>query len=95
VTKRQPYCLAGISLSIWLLVIKQMAEEAILIELKALRLDMNRLLGIRLDQNDMADRLGITTRTLYNRIRAGTVPLPSEGRWLLANVVEWETQTMQ
>ena len=72
-----------------------MAEEATLAELRAMRLDMNRLLGIRLDHPAMADRLGITTRTLYNRVKAGTVPLPSEGKWLLANVIEWETQTMQ
>jgi predicted DNA-binding protein (UPF0251 family) len=72
-----------------------MDTDKIYQELTALRLDINRLLGIRLDQQAMADRLGITTRTLYNRVKAGTVPLPSEGKWLLANVVEWESQTMQ
>lgn len=66
------------------------AEQEILKEIRALRADMNRLLGVRLDHTAMAQRLGVTTRTLYNRVKAGSVPLPKEGKWLLAEVLEWE-----
>lgn len=68
-----------------------MNDAAILKELQSIRADINRLLGIRLDQEAMASRLGVTKRTLYNRIQSGTVPRPgTDGKWLLSSVMEWE-----
>jgi predicted DNA-binding transcriptional regulator AlpA len=68
-----------------------MTVEALYEEIRALRVDMNRLLGIRLNHQAMADRLGVTRRTLYNRIQAGSVPRPGpDGTWLVADVLNWE-----
>lgn len=48
------------------------------------------LLNRRLSRQDLADRMGITTKTLAKRIDAGQVPQPTNGKWLLSEVVEWE-----
>lgn len=70
-----------------------MSEEAILKEIRGLRLDMAKILGTRLDKEAMANRLGVTTRTLYNRIQAGSVPRPGpDGKWLVADVMAWEEE---
>lgn len=50
------------------------------------------LLNRRLSRQEMADRLGVTTRTLARMIDAGKVPPPRDGKWLLSEVVEWEAQ---
>lgn len=49
-----------------------------------------RVLNSRLSRQEMADRLGVTTRTLARMIDAGKVPPPRDGKWLLSEVVEWE-----
>ena len=74
-----------------------MIERAILKEIRSLRLDMTKILGTRLDKEAMANRLGVTRRTLYNRIQSGSVPNPgTDGKWLLADVMVWEEkQTKQ
>jgi predicted DNA-binding transcriptional regulator AlpA len=69
-------------------------EQLILAELRSLRVDINRMQGTRLTNKTMAERLGVTTRTLYNRIQSGSVPHPGpDGTWLLAEVMEWEART--
>jgi uncharacterized protein YdbL (DUF1318 family) len=55
-----------------------------------LQATMLTLLNRRLSRQDLADRLGITTRTLSKRIDAGQVPQPVNGKWLLSEIVEWE-----
>lgn len=68
-----------------------MTIELLFKELKALRKDVNKLAGTRLDQEAFANRLGVSKRTLYNRVQAGSVPLPDpDGKWLLANIMDWE-----
>jgi predicted DNA-binding transcriptional regulator AlpA len=67
--------------------------ETIHQEIQALRLDITKLMGTRLNHEAMADRLGVTRRTLYNRIQAGTVPRPNaDGVWLLSDVMTWEAK---
>lgn len=39
-------------------------------------------------RQELADRMGITTRTLAKRIEAGQVPAPVHGKWLLSEVLE-------
>ena len=59
-----------------------------------MRVDMNRILGTRLNNAAMADRLGVTRRTLYNRVQNESVPRPGpDGTWLVADVMNWETKT--
>lgn len=71
-----------------------MTEAAALQELTRkvgdLQATMLTLLNRRLSRQDLADRMGITTRTLSKRIDAGQVPQPTNGKWLLSDVVEWE-----
>lgn len=50
-----------------------------------------RMQGQRLSRSDMCVRLGVTPKTLSKRIITGHVPQPgSDGKWLLAEVVEME-----
>ena len=73
-----------------------MTIELLFKEIKALRLDVQKLTGTRLDHDAFAVRLGVTKRTLYNRIKAGSVPLPeSDGKWLLSKIMEWEDSSEQ
>ena len=59
-------------------------------EVRSLRLI---LLGTRLNKTEMAKRLGITLNTLRSRIKRQDVPAPGrDGKWLLAVVIEWESQ---
>lgn len=60
-------------------------------ELKGLREDLHRILGTRLNRDQFAERLRVSSRTLYSRIENGSVPHPGpDGRWLLADIMEWE-----
>ena len=46
----------------------------------------------RLSREDMCERLDIGRNTLTRRIENGKVPRPgADGKWLLSDVVEWET----
>lgn len=46
----------------------------------------------RLSREDMCERLDIGRNTLTRRIEAGKVPRPgADGKWLLSDVVAWET----
>ena len=52
-----------------------------------------RIQGTRLTRADMCERLGVCGKTLTERVRAGKAPKPgTDGKWLLSEVVEWETQ---
>lgn len=61
-------------------------------DVRSLRDTVLTLLNRRLSRQDMADRMGVTTRTLARMIDAGKVPQPVNGKWLLSEVVEWEAQ---
>ena len=76
-----------------------MSDTAILQRLDSLTaafVAMSRLVGARLTRTQMCERLGISSKTLTDRVKSGEAPrpLPEEGKWLLANVVEWEWQQM-
>lgn len=60
-------------------------------DVRSLRETVLTLLNRRLSRQDMADRLGVTTRTLARMIDAGKVPPPRDGKWLLSEVVQWES----
>lgn len=40
-------------------------------------------------RKELADRMGITTRTLSKRIDCGQVPPPVHGKWLLSEVLQF------
>lgn len=40
-------------------------------------------------RQELAKRMGITTRTLAKRIDCGQVPQPTHGKWLLSEVLEF------
>ena len=46
-------------------------------------------------RQELADRLGISTRTLAKRIEAGQVPAPVHGKWLLSEVIAWEKRLLR
>lgn len=49
--------------------------------------------GTRLDRYDVCYRLGVHRNTLRDKIRNGSFPAPGDdGKWLLADVVEWEAK---
>jgi predicted DNA-binding transcriptional regulator AlpA len=49
-------------------------------------------LNRRLSREDMCERLGVGRSTLTRRIAAKKVPRPgADGKWLLSDVVQWET----
>lgn len=52
---------------------------------------MARTTGARLTRADMCARLDVCSKTLTDRVRKGEAPAPGrDGKWLLAEVVEWE-----
>lgn len=72
-----------------------MSDQAILQRLDSLTaafIAMAKLTGARLTRAQMLERLGVSSNTLTARVRSGQVPKPgSDGKWLLAEVVEWES----
>lgn len=69
-----------------------MSEEAILERFDRLEKLIAKLVGERLTRAQMLKRLGISSNTLTARVRAKQVPAPgADGKWLLAEVVEWES----
>jgi len=65
--------------------------EQISQDVRGLREEFHRMMGTRLTREQLAERLSVSTRTLYNRIEGGSVPRPGpDGRWLLSDVMEWE-----
>lgn len=70
-----------------------MTQEAILQRFDRMEQMIARLMGSRLTREEMADRLRISTKTLTDRVRRGLAPSPAtDGKWLLSEVLEWETQ---
>jgi predicted DNA-binding transcriptional regulator AlpA len=53
---------------------------------------MARMMGTRLTHGQMCERLGVCSSTLTTRVKNGTVPRPTDGKWLLSEVLEWETR---
>lgn len=73
-----------------------MIDQAILQRLDSLTaafVAMAKITGARLTRAQMLERLGVSSNTLTARVRSGQVPKPgSDGKWLLAEVVEWESR---
>lgn len=52
-----------------------------------------RLMGARLTRQEVCDRLGVHRNTLRTYILDKGFPKPGkDGKWLLAEVVEWEAR---
>lgn len=64
--------------------------EAVAVELRAIREFMATIADRRLDRKEFADRLGVSPSTLDRRVKAGTAPAPTNGRWPLSEIIEWE-----
>lgn len=71
-------------------------EQAILRQLEILNFAVRAMVrdtGTRLTRAQMCERLGVSSNTLTARVRRGDVPTPGrDGKWLLAEVVEWESR---
>lgn len=47
--------------------------------------------GARITRHQMCERLGISGKTLTDRVRRGVVPSPAtDGKWLFSEILEWE-----
>jgi hypothetical protein len=72
------------------------ADQAILQRLDTMThalVALARVTGARLTRAEMCNRLGVSSNTLTARVRRGDVPTPGrDGKWLLAEVVEWESR---
>jgi transcriptional regulator with XRE-family HTH domain len=70
-----------------------MSEDAILERFDRMERLISRLLGERLTREEMLARLRVSSNTLTHRVRNKLVPSPGvDGKWLLAEVLEWESQ---
>ena len=48
----------------------------------------------KLTRAQMCQRLGVTSHTITNRLRRGQMPKPGpDGRWLLEEVMKWESRS--
>lgn len=53
---------------------------------------MSASTGQRLSRAELCTRMGIHRNTLSKRLTAGGFPTPDKnGRWLLSEIIEWET----
>lgn len=72
------------------------ADQAILERLgriESFMATMARVRGDRLTRAEMCERLGVTSHTITYRVRRGDLPKPgTDGKWLLAEVIEWESR---
>lgn len=73
-----------------------MNDAAILERLDQLTATVGRLatlMGARLTRAELCERLKIHRNTLKSWERDGKIPTPgADGRWLLSEIVEWETK---
>ncbi|WP_062469200.1 helix-turn-helix transcriptional regulator [Variovorax boronicumulans] len=73
----------------------QDAQQAILQRLDTVThalVALARIAGARLTRTQMCERLGVTSHTITYRVRRGDLPKPgADGRWLLAELIEWES----
>lgn len=54
---------------------------------------MAQALGTRLSREQMCERLGVHRNTLAKMAQASGFPQPDRtGKWLLSEVIEWETR---
>lgn len=54
---------------------------------------LSRLMGARLTRDELCRRLGVHRNTLARYVKDGSFPAPGkDGKWLLADVVEWEAK---
>lgn len=61
--------------------------------IQALMVRLARVRGERLTRAEMCERRGVTSHTITYRVRRGDLPKPgADGRWLLAEVMEWESR---
>ena len=52
-----------------------------------------RAAGARLTRAELCERLGVHRNTIANYMTSNDFPKPGrDGKWLLAEVVEWETR---
>lgn len=72
------------------------ADQAILQRLDTMTsalVTLARVAGARLTRAEMCERLGVTSHTITYRVRRGDLPKPgADGKWLLAEVIEWESR---
>lgn len=62
--------------------------------IEALIVRFARVRGDRLTRAEMCERLGVTSHTITYRMRRGELPKPgADGRWLLSEVIEWESRS--
>lgn len=55
--------------------------------------NLARLMGARLTRQEVCDRIGVHRNTLRTYILEKGFPKPGkDGKWLLAEVVEWEAR---
>lgn len=66
--------------------------ESVEFELRAIREFMAQIADRRLGRHELAERLGISVATLDRRVKAGSVPLPINGKWPLSVIVQWEME---
>lgn len=64
--------------------------ESIASEFTALREFVAHLADRHIDRHEMARRLGVSPATVDRRAKAGSIPAPINGKWLLSSVVAWE-----
>lgn len=54
---------------------------------------LSRITGARLTRTEMCTRLGVSGKTLTDRVRRGVVPTPGrDGKWLLSELIQWESR---
>ncbi len=67
--------------------------QLILRRLDLLEMNLARLVGSRLTRAQVCERLDIHRNTLANYIKERDFPTPgSDGKWLLSEVLDWETR---
>jgi predicted DNA-binding transcriptional regulator AlpA len=73
-----------------------MSEQAIIEKLDALTaavVALARLAGVRLTRAEVCERLGVHRNTLSAYMADKDFPTPGkDGKWLLAEVLEWEAR---
>lgn len=73
-----------------------MTEAAIAERLERLQTTVETLcalIGTRLTRSEVLTRLRVSEKTLRERVRRGEYPSPGkDGKWLLSEIVEWESR---
>jgi hypothetical protein len=57
---------------------------------------LTQAMGLRLNREQLCERLGVHRNTLAKRIREPGFPMPDKhGVWLLADVMQWERNSLK